>query len=113
MAWLLGIPWADAAAVGNLLGTRMVLNEFISFAQLAEMKDALEPRSFLIANYALCGFANIGSVGIMIGAMGALLPERRAELAGLGVRSMFAATLSNFTTAATAGMIALTPILGS
>ena len=113
VAWLLGIPWADAAAVGNLLGTRMVLNEFISFAELAEMRDALGPRSFLIANYALCGFANIGSVGIMIGALGALLPERRAELAGLGIRSMFAATLSNFTTAATAGMIALTPILGS
>ena len=113
VAWLLGVAWADAPAVGNLLGTRMVLNEFISFAELASIKDTLHPHSFLVANYALCGFANIGSVGIMIGALGALLPNRRAELAALGLRAMVAATLSNFTTAAVAGLIAVTPILGS
>ncbi len=111
VAWLLGIAWTDAPAVGNLLGTRMVLNEFISFAELASIKDTLQPHSFLVANYALCGFANFGSVGIMIGAMGALLPNRRAELATLGIRAMLAATLSNFTTAAIAGLIALAPIL--
>ena len=113
VAWLIGVPWADAPIVGNLLGTRMVLNEFISFAELASLKESLRPHSFLVANYALCGFANIGSVGIMIGALGALLPGRRAELAQLGLRAMIAATLSNFTTAAIAGLIAFTPILES
>lgn len=111
VAWLLGVPWSDAPTVGNLLGTRMALNELISFAELAQLKDSLQPQSFLIANYALCGFANVGSVGIMIGALGAMLPDRRRELAGLGMRAMLAATLSNFMTASVAGLIALTPIL--
>lgn len=111
VAWLLGVPWADAPTVGNLLGTRMALNELISFAELAQLKDSLQPQSFLIANYALCGFANVGSVGIMIGALGAMLPDRRRELAALGMRAMLAATLSNFMTASVAGLIALTPIL--
>ena len=74
VAWLLGVPWQDATVVGNLLGTRIVLNEFISYAELATIKDTLGPDSFLIANYALCGFANLGSVGIQIGALGAMLP---------------------------------------
>ena len=111
VAWLLGVPWSDAPTVGNLLGTRMALNELISFAELAQLKDSLQPQSFLIANYALCGFANVGSVGIMIGALGAMLPDRRRELAALGMRAMLAATLSNFMTASVAGLIALTPIL--
>lgn len=113
VSWLLGVSWADAATVGNLLGTRMVLNEFISFSELAALKEALQPRSFLIANYALCGFANFGSIGILIGALGAMLPERRMELAGLGMRAMIAATLSNFMTAALAGLIAATPLADS
>ncbi|MDE0107225.1 MAG: NupC/NupG family nucleoside CNT transporter [Bryobacterales bacterium] len=111
VAWLLGVPWSDAPTVGNLLGTRMALNELVSFAELAQLKDSLQPQSFLIANYALCGFANVGSVGIMIGALGAMLPDRRRELAALGMRAMLAATLSNFMTASVAGLIALTPIL--
>ncbi len=111
VAWLLGVPWQDATVVGNLLGTRIVLNEFISYAELATIKDTLRPDSFLIANYALCGFANLGSVGIQIGALGAMLPGRRGELAEIGFRAMIAATLSNFTTAATAGLIAFTPLL--
>ena len=111
VAWLLGVTWQDAPTIGNLLGTRMILNEFISFAELASIKDTLHPRSFLVANYALCGFANIGSVGILIGALGAILPGRRAELATLGLRAMLAATLSNFMTAAIAGLIAYTPLL--
>ncbi len=113
VAWLLGVPWSDAPTVGNLLGTRMVLNELISFAELAQLRESLQPQSFLIANYALCGFANVGSVGIMIGALGAMLPNRRPELAALGMRAMLAATLSNFMTASVAGLIALTPILES
>ena len=111
VAWLLGVAWQDATVIGNLLGTRIVLNEFISYAELAAIKDTLRPDSFLIANYALCGFANVGSVGIQIGALGAMLPGRRSELAAIGFRAMIAATLSNFTTAATAGLIAFTPLL--
>ncbi len=111
VAWLMGVPWQDAPAIGNLLGTRMVLNEFISYAELSAIKETLQPRSFLVANYALCGFANIGSIGILIGALGAILPKRRAELAMLGLRAMIAATLSNFTTASIAGLIAYIPLL--
>lgn len=111
VAFLLGVEWADASVVGNLLGTRTVLNELISFAALSELGESLQPRSALIASYALCGFANIGSVGIMIGALGTMLPTRRTELAALGLRAMLAATLSNFVTAAIAGLIAVTPIL--
>lgn len=111
VAWLLGVAWQDASVVGSLLGTRMVLNEFISFAELAEIRETLRPQSFLVANYALCGFANIGSVGILIGALGAILPGRRAELATLGLRAMVAATLSNYMTASIAGLIAYTPLL--
>ena len=113
VAWLIGVPWVDAPAVGNLLGTRIVLNEFVSYAELASIKDTLRPESFLVANYALCGFANVGSIGIQIGALGAIMPDRRGELATLGFRAMIAATLSNFTTAATAGLIAFTPLLNA
>jgi len=105
-AWLLGVPWGDAREVGNLLGIRMALNEFIAYDQLNQIKDALDPRSFLIAGYALCGFANFGSIGIQVGGLGSLIPERRGELARLGVRAMLAGTLANFLTAAIAGLIA-------
>ena len=99
VAWSLGVPWRDAAAVGNLLGTRMVLNEFIAFANLGTMKDVLDPRSFTIATFALCGFANFASIGIQIGGIGALVPERRHDLAKLGFRAMLAGTMANFVTA--------------
>jgi CNT family concentrative nucleoside transporter len=105
VAWCLGVPWRDAGAIGNLLGTRMVLNEFIAFAQLGPMKDALDPRSFTIATFALCGFANFSSIGIQIGGIGALVPERRHDLAKLGLRAMFAGTLANFTSACIAAML--------
>jgi CNT family concentrative nucleoside transporter len=77
VAWLIGIPWHDAPAIGNLLGTRMVINEFVAFGQLGPMKSALDPRSFTIATFALCGFANFSSIGIQIGGIGALAPEWR------------------------------------
>lgn len=99
VAWSLGVPWRDAAAVGNLLGTRMVLNEFIAFTKLGTMKEALDPRSFTIATFALCGFANFASIGIQIGGIGALVPERRHDLAKLGFRAMLAGTMANFVTA--------------
>jgi CNT family concentrative nucleoside transporter len=105
-AWLLGVPWKDASVVGNLLGTRMVLNEFVAYAQLGEIKASLDPKSFLIAGYALCGFANFGSIGIQVGGIGSLVPERRQNLARLGLRAMIAATFANFMTACIAGLLA-------
>jgi len=105
VAWLLGVSWQDSAAVGSLLGTRTVLNEFIAFSQLGPLKDTLDPRSFTIASFALAGFANISSVGIQIGGIGALVPERKADLARLGFRAMLAGTMANFISAAIAGIL--------
>jgi CNT family concentrative nucleoside transporter len=105
IAWGLGVPWRDAPTVGNLLGTRMVLNEFVAYSQLGPLKDSLDPKSFTIATYALCGFANFSSIGIQIGGIGALAPERRHDLARLGLRAMLAGTFANFVTATIAGML--------
>jgi CNT family concentrative nucleoside transporter len=105
VAWCLGVSWKDAPVIGNLLGTRMVLNEFIAFAQLGPMKAALDPRSFTVATFALCGFANFASIGIQIGGIGALVPERRHDLAKLGLRAMLAGTLANFASACIAAML--------
>ena len=105
IAWALGVPWHDAATVGNLLGTRMVLNEFVAYSQLGPLKPMLDPKSFTIATFALCGFANFSSIGIQIGGIGALAPERRHDLARLGLRAMLAGTFANFLTATIAGML--------
>ena len=105
VAWSLGVPWRDEATVGNLLGTRMVLNEFIAFAQLGELRDTIDPRSFTIATFALCGFANFASIGMQIGGIGALAPTRRSDLARLGLRAMLAGTLANFVTAIIVGFL--------
>jgi CNT family concentrative nucleoside transporter len=105
IAWALGVPWRDASTVGNLLGTRMVLNEFVAYSQLGPLKATLDPKSFTIATFALCGFANFSSIGIQIGGIGALAPERRHDLARLGLRAMLAGTFANFLTATIAGML--------
>jgi concentrative nucleoside transporter, CNT family len=105
IAWSLGVPWRDAPTIGNLLGTRMVLNEFVAYSQLGPLKTTLDPKSFTIATYALCGFANFSSIGIQIGGIGALAPERRHDLARLGIRAMLAGTFANFVTATIAGML--------
>jgi len=105
VAWLIGIHWHDAAAIGNLLGTRMVLNEFVAFAKLGTIKSTLDPRSFTIATFALCGFANFSSIGIQIGGIGALAPNRRGDLARLGLRAMLAGTMANLMSASIAGML--------
>ncbi len=105
VAWSLGVTWADSGVIGNLLGTRMVLNEFIAFSQLGPLKDSLDPRSFTVATFALCGFANFASIGIQIGGIGALVPERRSDLARLGLRAMIAGTLANFVSACIAAML--------
>jgi CNT family concentrative nucleoside transporter len=105
LALAMGVPWKDAFAIGDLLGTRMVLNELIAYTRLGPMQATLDPRSFTIATYALCGFANFGSVGIQIGGIGALIPERRNDLARLGLRALLAGTLANFVSASIAGML--------
>ena len=104
VAWLIGVPWHDCGAIGNLLGTRMALNEVIAYIGLGAQKAVLAPRSFIIATFALCGFANLSSIGIQIGGIGALIPERRNELAKLGVRAMLAGTMANLISASIAGM---------
>jgi CNT family concentrative nucleoside transporter len=105
VAWSMGVPWRDAPVIGNLLGTRMVLNEFVAYSQLGPLKGTIDPRSFTIATFALCGFANFSSIGIQIGGIGALAPNRRHDLARLGLRAMFAGTLANFMTATIAGFL--------
>jgi concentrative nucleoside transporter, CNT family len=105
VAWLLGVPWKDCPGVGGLLGTRTVLNELIAYGQLKDLKSTLDPRSFTIATYALCGFANFSSIGIQLGGIGALAPERRVDLARLGFRALLAGTLANFLSACLAGVL--------
>jgi len=105
VAWLIGIPWQDCAKIGNLLGTRMVINEFVAFGQLGPMKDSLDPRSFTIATFALCGFANFSSIGIQIGGIGALAPEQRGQLARFGIRAMLAGTMANLMSACIVGIL--------
>jgi CNT family concentrative nucleoside transporter len=105
VAWLIGIPWHDASKIGGLLGTRMTINEFVAFAQLGTMQSALDPRTFTIATFALCGFANFSSIGIQIGGIGALAPNRRGDMARLGLRAMLAGTMANLMSASIAGML--------
>lgn len=105
VAWLLGVSWKDASTVGDMLGTRMVLNEFIAFLKLGEVKAALDPRSFVIATFALCGFANFSSIAIQIGGIGALAPNRKSDLARMGLKAMMAGTLANFMSACIAGVL--------
>jgi concentrative nucleoside transporter, CNT family len=105
LAVAMGVPWREAPIIGDLLGTRMVLNELIAYSKLGPMRATLDPRTFTIATYALCGFANIGSIGIQIGGIGALAPERKQDLARLGLRALLAGTFANFLTACIAGVL--------
>jgi CNT family concentrative nucleoside transporter len=105
VAWAIGVPWQDAKTVGNLLGTKLVLNEFVAFSMLGALKGHLAERSYTIATYALCGFANFSSIGIQIGGIGALAPSRRQDLARLGFRALLAGTMANYLAAAIAGLL--------
>ncbi len=105
VAWIMGVPWKDAGTIGDLLGTRLVLNEFVAFLKLGPMKASLDPRSFVIATYALCGFANFSSIAIQIGGIGALAPNRKSDLARLGLRAVAAGSMANFMSACIAGML--------
>jgi CNT family concentrative nucleoside transporter len=104
-AWIIGVPWHDASKVGSLLGERMVINELVAFTDLGAMKSALDARSFTIATFALCGFANFSSIGIQIGGISALAPNKRDELARLGFRAMLAGTMANLMSAAIVGIL--------
>jgi concentrative nucleoside transporter, CNT family len=105
VAWIIGVPWHDATTIGSLLGTRMVMNELVAFSFLGPLKASLDPRSFTIATFALCGFANLSSIGIQIGGIGALAPNKRGELARLGFRAMLAGTMANLMSAAIVGIL--------
>ncbi len=105
VAWLIGIPWRDCHAIGNLLGTRTIINEFLAFNELGKLKATLDPRTFSIATFALCGFANVGSIGMQIGGIGALVPNRRNDLAQLGLRAMLAGTMANLMSASIVSML--------
>jgi CNT family concentrative nucleoside transporter len=105
VAWMLGVAWNDAAPVGNLLGTRVILNEFVAYSDLGQIYQNLNPRSVVIATYALCGFANIASIAMQVGGIGALAPSRKSDIARLGMKAMAAGTMANFMTAAIAGML--------
>jgi concentrative nucleoside transporter, CNT family len=105
VVWLMGIPWSEAHTAGALMGTKTVLNEFIAYVDLAHLPaGALSERSRLIMTYAMCGFANFGSLGIMIGGLGGMAPERREEIIALGLKSIVAGTLATCMTGAVVGI---------
>jgi CNT family concentrative nucleoside transporter len=104
VAFIIGVPWHDCSQIGNLLGTRMVLNELVAFSFLGPMKGVLDPRSFTIATFALCGFANFSSIGMQIGGIGALAPNQRSQLAKFGIRAMLAGTMANLMSASIVGI---------
>jgi CNT family concentrative nucleoside transporter len=104
VAWLIGVPWHDCVQIGNLLGTRMVLNELVAFSFLGPMRGSLDPRSFTIATFALCGFANFSSIGMQIGGIGALAPNQKSQLAKFGIRAMLAGTMANLMSASIVGI---------
>lgn len=107
LAWLIGVPWADAVNMGSMLGTKIVLNEFVAYLQLAEQVSAasITPKTIAMATFALCGFANFSSIAIQIGGIGGLAPSRKSDLAKFGIKAVFAGTLANLMTATFAGML--------
>src|SRR5580692_5239011 len=104
VAFIIGVPWHDCVQIGDLLGTRMVVNELVAFSKLGPMKGTLDPRSFTIATFALCGFANFSSIGMQIGGIGALAPNQKSQLAKFGIRAMLAGTMANLMSASIVGI---------
>ena len=106
ITWLMGIPWKEAGAAGSLMGVKTILNEFLAYLELSKLSpDTLQPRSLLIMTYAMCGFANFGSLGIMIGGLVSMAPERRDEIVALGIKSLVAGTLATCMTGAVVGIL--------
>jgi len=105
LAWVIGVPWQDAITVGGLIGEKVVTNEFVAYAHLNEIQDSLSPKALLISTYALCGFANFSSIAIQIGGIGGIAPDRRSDLARLGLRAVLGGTLATMMTATIAGVL--------
>ena len=105
MAWIIGVPWQDAVTVGGLIGEKVVTNEFVAYVRLNEIQDTLSPKALLISTYALCGFANFSSIAIQIGGIGGIAPERRSDLARLGLKAVLGGTLATMMTATIAGVL--------
>jgi CNT family concentrative nucleoside transporter len=104
-AWLMGVPAQDCLTIGGILGERIVLNEFIGYLSLTSPKTVVDERSFMLATYALCGFANFASIAIQVGGIGSLAPERRGDMARLGARAMIGGLLASYLTATIAGIL--------
>jgi CNT family concentrative nucleoside transporter len=105
LAWVIGVPWQDAIAVGGLIGEKVVANEFVAYAHLNEIQESMSPKALLISTYALCGFANFSSIAIQIGGIGGIAPDRRSDLARLGLRAVLGGTLATMMTATIAGVL--------
>jgi CNT family concentrative nucleoside transporter len=105
LAWVIGVPWQDAVVVGSLIGEKVVTNEFVAYAHMNEIQDSLSPKALLISTYALCGFANFSSIAIQIGGIGGIAPERRPDLARLGLLAVLGGTLATMMTATIAGVL--------
>ena len=103
MAFLLGIPWSEATSAGSLIGQKFVINEFIAYLSFVEIKESLSPSTQAIVTFALCGFANLSSIAILMGGLGSLVPERRHEITKMGFKAILAGSLSNLMSAALAG----------
>ena len=104
--WLIGVPWAETGAASMLMATKTVLNEFVAYLNFSQLPpETFAPRSRMVLTYALCGFANFGSLGIMIGGLGAMVPARRAEIVGLGLRTILSGTLATCMSGAVAGAV--------
>lgn len=110
LAWLLGVPWHEATAAGSLIGQKFVLNEFIAYVSFAEVKESLSPHTQVILTFALCGFANLTSIAILLGGLGSLAPERRQDVARMGFKAVLAGTLSNLMSAVLAGFFIALPL---
>ena len=109
VAWVLGVPWGDAATAGSLIGQKLILNEFVAYVAFSDVSDSMASVSQAIVIFALCGFANLSSIAILLGGLGAIAPSRRDDISRLGVRALIAATLANLMNAALAGFFLSLP----
>jgi CNT family concentrative nucleoside transporter len=104
LAWIIGVPWSECAQAGSFIGQKIILNEFVAYSDFVGIKDSLLPRTQILVTIALCGFANLSSIAILLGGIGGMAPSRRQEVASLGLRAVLAGSLSNFMSAAIAGV---------
>ena len=109
VAWLLGVPWSESATAGSLIGQKLILNEFVAYVAFSDVSDGLSPITQAIVIFALCGFANLSSIAILLGGLGAIAPSRRDDISRLGVKALIAATLANLMSAALAGFFLSLP----